>query len=740
MTLFASIMIKLLGGEGADDSVILEHVVVRFAKEHWVSWFILLLVVSLGVAWLLYRKSPIAVGWPRRLGLTGLRALFLALLLITFLQPIFRLTETRAVPRTLPIAIDHSQSFGVRDIGSEKTRIERGHQALETLKLTLGNELKLSTYRFGEKLASLGGRAPIKADAPTTAMGDAIDSVLSGHAGEPLAGIVLITDGNSNHGRSLEEATTGDVPLYIVGIGASETTDAALRRLQVPLTMLVADRVPVEIEIDAQGLEGEMGEVILTLDGVEVDRRPIDFTDSSQTVTLEFLPDRPGTYDLSARVETPAQEILTANNSTHERIDVIDSSIRVLMIEQAPRWEFKYLQAMLLREPRIDLKCVLFEADAAATREAGSPYLESFPRREELLSYDLVILGDVDPDILTDDYQKHLIEHVSQTSGALVIVAGKRYMPSMYRHTAIASLLPVRIESPHLGSSAASRPFKVKPVMDIPMLRLTDDPEQNAMSWQNLPPIYSKTSIAGVKPGASVLLETEAGDPLAVLQRYGSGEIFFLATDNAWRWRRHMGDRVHTRFWGQVIQRLAGSRLIEGSRRASVQTARRHYRPGDRMEIKAELRSNDWQPLTRETVIAVLKSEVGEGREIILQKVPKQPGNYAGEVMAGLPGTYQLTIPELRESRPIDLFVEESNDEFQDLTVDAGRLRRLAERTGGKFFRLEDIAELPAAIQNREAKIERTRETAFWASPLYFLILLVPLTAEWILRKFCELK
>jgi len=98
--------------------------------------------------------------------------------------------------------------------------------------------------------------------------------------------------------------------------------------------------------------------------------------------------------------------------------------------------------------------------------------------------------------------------------------------------------------------------------------------------------------------------------------------ILLLGTDNAWRWRRHVGDRLHTRFWGQIIQRLAGSRLVEHSRRASVQTDKRRYRPGEQISIQATLHSDDWQPLTQETVIANLRSGDGSEREIALRAVP----------------------------------------------------------------------------------------------------------------------
>lgn len=740
MMMLASFISKILGGGDPADGAGIEHLTIRFGQENWILWLIPITLTAAALSWLAYRRSPVAMRVSRKLMLSGLRALFLILLGLAFLQPSIRISESQTVRRSLPIAVDKSQSFGIRDIGSDKTRVEIGQQVLKDLTVSLGSELELPTYQFGGEVTALNSDTPIDADAPSTAIGDTIDSILAGHAGQPLAGIVLLTDGNSNHGRGLGQGVKGDVPLYIVGIGATATVDASIRLLDAPPTVLAGDRVPVVVMLETQGLEGETGEVSLMQDGIEVARRQIDFTGGEQSVPLEFLPVRTGAFDLEARVETPRQEVLTGNNSIRERIDVIDSSIRVLMVEQAPRWEFNYLQAMLLREPRVQLKCVLFEADAEATRESGSPYLEAFPSRADLFDYDLVILGDVDPDILTDAYQRLLIEYVSRAGGALVIVAGKRFMPSRYRYSSIKSLLPIGIASSELDARVASDPLRMRPLGDDPMLILADDPGENASVWEALPPIFWKASVAGVKPGATVLAETDAGDPLAVLQPYGSGEVFFLGTDNAWRWRRHGGDRLHTRFWGQIIQRLAGSRLVERSRRASVQTDKRRYRPGEQISIQATLRSADWQPLTQETVIANFRSGDGSEREIALRAVPGQPGDFQANAIADQPGTVQISIPEAREIRPVDLSIAGDNRELQALTVDIDRLQHLAESSGGRFFTVKDVADLPAAIQNRSATINRTRDAALWASLLFFIILLVPLTAEWILRKFSELK
>jgi hypothetical protein len=62
----------------------------------------------------------------------------------------------------------------------------------------------------------------------------------------------------------------------------------------------------------------------------------------------------------------------------------MDDRIRVLLLS-SPRWEFRYLQALLLRDRRVELKCVLYGATPPSPA-VSSPYLDAFrpprgPRR-----------------------------------------------------------------------------------------------------------------------------------------------------------------------------------------------------------------------------------------------------------------------------------------------------------------------------------------------------------------------
>ena len=105
-------------------------------------------------------------------------------------------------------------------------------------------------------------------------------------------------------------------------------------------------------------------------------------------------------------IEVPGQEeeVTTENNRLQRAVFVHEArQIKVLYVEGYRRWEYHYLKTLLERESNrikgnksIDLKVLLLEADADFASQDRSAISE-FPTKAELNTFDVVILGDVDP-------------------------------------------------------------------------------------------------------------------------------------------------------------------------------------------------------------------------------------------------------------------------------------------------------------------------------------------------------
>lgn len=602
----------------------------------------------------------------------------------------------------------------------------------------------------------------LRADAPVTSIGDALREALLRTRGQPLAGIVLATDGQNNAGSSpaaaAELARAQRVPLYVYGLGIANPKDIFLASLFAPDVAFLDDEITVLARVRSGGLEGESAVVVLRQDDRIVARQPIRFgEDGEQVVALTFKPDKPGDYTLTASIEPLPSEVVKDNNAQSQKLRVIDGKIRVLLVEQQPRWEYKYLQALLLRDRRVKLNVVLLDAGAALPIGGSSPYLAGFPTtKQELLEYDLVILGDVDPRNFAAGQLDSLAEYVSQFGGGLLVIAGRRHMPHSYPNTPIEKLLPVEwSQQPAVPASMEAPADKpIRPELTIAgraslMLRLADNETSSAAAWAQLPPIYWTSPVTRAKPSAEVLLvdpdpsrATRFGKmPVMALQQYGLGQVMYVGTDNTWRWRRNTGDRIHGLFWGQVVQRLALPHLLGEAKRTQLSADKKSYTSGERVTVYARLYSASYEPIVEPSVRAVVvpAGQTSPRIGVLMRPLPGQPGMYRGEFTAGAPGIYDVFVEQDEKTR-LEIPVMDARLETSQTAMNETLLREMSAISDGAFFREEDLYRLPDLMDHRTKRVRSTIDVEAWSSPLYFVVLMMTLTAEWVLRKMNQLK
>jgi len=590
-----------------------------------------------------------------------------------------------------------------------------------------------------------------------TAMGDSLREVINRKRGQSLAGIWVISDGAHNTGvqpRTVgSELSAAGVPLYFYAVGITSPRDIIITEMDAPQAAFLEDELLVRVRVRSQGLAGENGQLILQLNGETVAEETIAFgPDGEQQIPLRFKTNVAGDFELKASIAARDDETDANNNEATRRLRVVDEKIKVLFVEQSPRWDYRYLQAVLSRDRRVEAKTLLLEGDPALAREEGSPYLESFPEnKKDLFEYDVVVFGDVDPKRLTITQMENLNEFVSRFGGAFVMIAGRRFSPHAYADSPVADLLPVEFEkraSSGVDDSNSDKPIHVQLTalgkVD-PMLNLVGEDEDNLTLWDDLPPIYWVAQVDS-KPGAEVLMvdpnqETEHGKlPIIARHQYGLGQVLYIGTDNTWRWRRNVGDLYYTRFWGQVSQRMAQQRFIGADKRTQISLNRQNYMTGDRVRAYARLYQEGYEPLGDKQVRGVYASSVdGQQFEVMLKVVEGQPGLFFGEFIAPAAGQYQFHMEPSPESKS-DFTVVEASLEMAETAMNAKLMEDLATLTKGRFFREEDLYELTGAIKTERVGVQSRMEVELWATPLYFILILLVVTVEWVVRKFSYLK
>lgn len=605
-----------------------------------------------------------------------------------------------------------------------------------------------------------------EAEGESTQLGRALRAVYDDLRGMPPAAVVVLTDGINTQGPSLDDAAEWSVrkgvPLFFVGLGDQKPIrDVQLTDLLVEDLVFVGDMVQFEFRVAGTGFDGEEVDVVLRrLDQPEELARvtvPVPAAGRTETHRIPYRPKKEGEFRFVVEIEPQEGEKQTDNNRRERLVRVRKEKIRILLAYAYPSYEFRYLRNMFKRDSTVDLDTVLQEADLEYA-EQDATALPSFPvRRDDIFKYDVIILGDVNPSLLNPAMLQNVVDFVHQPGkgGALVCIAGPRYMPLAFRGTALEDLLPVRASTVRIPVADADlrEPIRLLPTelgLMNPGMQLGDSPVESSEIWDRLPGVYWAVDAPDLKPGARVLAERGNGVgpdgtplPAIVMQYVGAGKVLFHGTDETWRWRYRVGDVFYSRYWIQMVRYLCRSKLSDSGTGADLLTDRREYQQGEPVTLRVRFDDPRRAPAADDGVTVVVEQEGRQLQRVKLRRSVAGQAFFQGTLPRPSVGEYHawLAVPSVDKVAPSANFrVVAPPGEFERIEMDAIALRRAAERTGGRFYTFGTagrlVRDLPAG---RPVPVESLPPTPLWNRWFVLLAFLTLLVTEWILRKWGDM-
>ncbi|MFQ5412831.1 MAG: hypothetical protein ACE5E6_00085 [Phycisphaerae bacterium] len=677
----------------------------------------------------------------------------------------------------------------VTDVGApvRPSRIERAREAL------LGNDAAVLRQLLGRHAVQLYGFAggtealayagsvddlpalvdalgTLVADGASTDLDGALAHVIRHGEGRRLAGIVLATDGRSTQvGAARASAGLHDVldlargrkiPIFPIRIGSTTVPpDIEVGPLRADEQVFVHDILAVEADVAGRGLV-DAAEVTVTLTdertGLPVASKTMTLTpaEPETTVELRTKPSQSGRVRYRVEATPIARERVRSNNVDRIDVNVLDDRVAVLYVELYPRYEYRYLKNALLREETVALSVLLLEADEAFVQEGTYP-IRRFPETpEELDRFDVVVFGDVDPrgGWLTPAQMKMLLAFVGDRGGGFALIAGERYAPHRYRGTPLEKLIPVRIDPAFMGRYEATIVTSFRPRLTWEgrhsrIYRFAADEAESAAMFEALPDLYWVARTLGPKPGATLLAEhptmrtTTGRLPLVVIGRYGAGKIFFQATDETWRWRRHTGELLYDTYWVRVVRELMRSQRVGRDHRYVIRTDRRRYAYGQ--PVRTQVEFDDSQLLAQQgDVVAIAVRDDGAalvGR-IDAQRVAPDAALFEAVYVPPRAGSFELKAADITPrtgDRPVSalIHVRRADLESRRPEADHATLERIADVTDAVVVDPEDVSEVLAGIRDRSARIPDDVTEPIWDSKLVLGLFVLMISMEWVLRK-----
>lgn len=608
-----------------------------------------------------------------------------------------------------------------------------------------------------------------------------------------MSSILLISDGQHNGSEDpleiARKASTLGIPVFAIGVGdPNPPKNLAVNEVYVRDKAYPDE--PFEIEAILQtsqvGNEGMPPRIDVQLLQQRIDPRTgkpgapeqvkseeVEVPVNGGRIRVDFdqVLNQPGKYIYTVQVAALDDETETDDNSLiSSEMEVVDEKVKVLLISGLPSWDYQQVSRLLQRDSTISLSCWLQSMDETRPQEGNDPISELPRSRQTLFEYNVILLMDPNPEEFDAQWIELLQDFCKDKAGGVLFMAGPQFTSefvTMNRLKGIRELLPVKfgdnefidsIEA--LASAKDNKPGKMLLVnhnMDHPVMSFRSDPGETQKIWNLMPGIFWNFPTLAAKPTARVLLErgdqvnAEGNPPLMVAGRSGAGTVLYMGFQGTWRWRPvGVQAQYFDRFWIQVVRYLVETRSLQGSRRGFIDTEKTEFELGDRVLLVGRVLDEEFRPSTQPVHKAIVRSDDGRTQTVEMKLLPNQTGRYEGTFVAQRIGNFEATIDldssgEEKLIDPIAFRVVPPSAESGAYWLNEKLLMEIADQSGGKYFRLEQLDQVAESLPTLVTRAEfNSPPKPLWDANKYlrWLIFVLPvalLTVEWILRKWYKL-
>ncbi len=460
--------------------------------------------------------------------------------------------EVRSLP-TVTVLIDASRSMALP--GNEGTRFSEAQRAVAALADAAKGKAEVRAFAFGRKEPEPWSTT-LTAVHPTSQLDPALTWLETRERSDAL---VVISDGRLDTpvpGTSRDALATRfkafGIPIHTVNVVDDAPKDAHIRSVSLASTAVAHVPVPLRVEVGCTGglscgdLELRVRELRDHGSARDLSRGVAKVSGETALVEMNVTLDTVGHHVLEVSIAAPAGDSIPENNRRLFPVRVTRERVRVLHVAGRPTHDVKAVREWLKSNASIDTVAFFIlrtHSDNANARDHELSLIP-FPVDElftqHLASFDAIIFQDFDAQPYGLDRHLPAIAAYVNNGGGLVMVGGPNsFVAGGYAGTALASVLPVGLES---GSQAAAA--------DVDSFVPTWSDEGRAapllgplrsLSGDELPSMPGTNVLGALRPGASALWthpsrRTRDGKPMPVLAigEVGNGRSVALGIDGGW--------------------------------------------------------------------------------------------------------------------------------------------------------------------------------------------------------------
>ena len=547
------------------------------------SWAALALagVVGVTLLWSYWRApSTSAV----KLIAGSLKALGVAGLALCLVEPLLCGTRARRGANIFAILADNSQSMAIHDRGQADSRGEAVRKLLSAdskWQKQLDEDFDARRFAFDAHLRSIDAFGSLAFDGARSSLTSTLNSVSRRFRGLPLAGVLLVTDGNATD--AAEVAWDKLPPVYPIVVGGGESpVDLSLAGVTVSQTNFESAPVTVRADVRGSGLAGQtVVAKLLGDDDKELQTQTVELPAGDEPLALRFQlrPEHQGVNFYRVCVSsadaakphggsrkrrrprwpttsgwwwsTAAAGRIACSMCAAGRIG--NSNSCGALCGMTINWIWSAWCALpaasrsfpsAAKRANRPIRC--FAASSTKTRSRPSGTIsrcwcgsnveenelrDGFPKTaEELYKFDAVILDDIEAAFFSQDQLTLLSNFVSRRGGGLLMLGGPdSFAAGRYARTPVGNLLPVYVDQDVSKTVRGEHEYRLALTREgwlQPWVRTRQTEPEERDRLASMTAFRTLTPITSIKPAATMLAEVvdEAGEehPALVTQRFGA--------------------------------------------------------------------------------------------------------------------------------------------------------------------------------------------------------------------------
>lgn len=676
------------------------------------AWLVLAVAIAFAFSYFLYRKDrlleEVSITIIRIMAFLRFAFVFLICVLLLGLV-LERLIEKKERP-LLFIANDVSESVvATQDSTYYREDFSRN---LSDLSDYFEEKFDVIEYSFDEDIQNgftndYSGK--------TTDLSHLFNSIFDQYNNRNIGGIIVATDGIYNSGSNpiytLDRKSF--VPVFTIGLGdTTEKKDVQIDYVKHNDVAFLGNEFPVEVGVGYTDCLGEEVWVEILKNDQSIIKEKVKFNQKNGRLELSFnLKATAKGYQMyTVRVSQLTDEFTVKNNASNFYMDVIDGRQKLLILHAGPHPDISALKYVVDNNKNYEVE-VKSEAEVSSIQNNDLVILHNYQGKNAAVKKELT--EGICPALFIAGNQSDFAVINEMNLG----LSGRRtdFEETSFKHnTAFKEILL----TPEIVNTISDAP-----PLQSPFGTMTFSSAIDVLAYQQV---------------GNIVLEK----PLIYFFNKSGNRNGVIMGEGIWRWRLH--DQLKnggTKNFEEFISKLITYLALKENKDPFRVKLENEYNESQSVIVKAELYNKSYE-LVNEPDVTFEFSKEGEG---MLKPSFKRVGSaYQLDLGKLTQGVYSWKAETNFQGKQFEkegtFLVRELRLEQLNIQADHRLLKNLAKKSGGNFYRANQLNELKNEIDVRDDFVTVVyQEKSFDDLIDYkwlFILIMAFMAAEWFFRKF----